>query len=224
MPSNNTSIFTRHDTQGDFYHSIGWDSAQALPPATPLQEVGTMPETPERTPEESPSVTKGIVEPTPDNAESVLLSAKLTRNAVGLTLLLRSPILEKFFKVLSNGGTYTAGSTKRWKVTNPQVLNSYDAHGNVRWQYPAGASLQWVVEGGAGSILNLQILTTVGLGSGVNLISDVPMTRDAMKLFLENLKEAAREIYMSFCTPIEGEINLSVTEKTSIGVHEVNDR
>jgi hypothetical protein len=178
---------------------------------------------PEELREESPSVVKQAVEPTPENSEKVLLAAKLTRNAAGLTLMLRSPILEQFFKILSNGQTISVTTLRRWKVLNPKVLNSYDASGNIKWQYPDHNSNQWTTDVN-GMVLNLQILTTVGLGSGVNLISDVPMTKEAMRVFLDNLKDAAREIYLSFCTPIEGEINLSVTEKTSVGLQEMHDR
>jgi hypothetical protein len=173
----------------------------------------------ETTPEE-PSVVKRAVESTPENPESVLLSAKLTRNASGLTLMLRSPILENFFKVMSNGTTYHAGSVKRWKITQPSLLNPSDSLSLPRWIYPVSPSLLWLQDGVS---VNLQILTTVGLGSGVNLNSEVPMTRDAMQTFLENLKGAAKEIYLSFCTPVEGEINLSVTEKLSTGSREVQD-
>jgi hypothetical protein len=184
------------------------------------QETAPMPNRPPEVvmPEESPESVKRASEPTPENPETILLSAKLTRNAAGLTLILRSPILENFFKVLSNGQTYSAGVVRRWKVPNPQILNSYDTTGSIRWSYPSTATPSWIVDSGQ---LNLQILTTVGLGSGVNLISDIPMTKDMMKTLLENLKSAAKEIYLSFCTPVEGEVSLTVKEKLSTGSQEI---
>jgi hypothetical protein len=66
--------------------------------------------------------------------------------------------------------------------------------------------------------VNLQILTTKGLGEGIIIHCDIPMTADAMKNLLDALKISAREIYLSFCVPVEGRIDLTVREQmTSTG-------
>jgi hypothetical protein len=222
IPSDDRITIQRRPLPNPFYGGFNIDENTIVTDSPHEAYMEGVPMPNEITPEENPEVVKRVAEPMPENPETTLLSAKLTRNASGLTLMLRSPILENFFKVMANGITYTAGSTRRWKITQPHLLGDNNSlAGPPRWAYPNGTSTLWLVDGLS---VNLQILTTVGLGSGVNLTSEIPMTRDAMKTLLENLKGAAKEIYLSFCTPVEGEINLAVTEKLSTGSIEVQDR
>ena len=172
-----------------------------------------------------PVLVKRASEVHPTNPESILLSAKLSRTSHGLTLFLKSPVLEAFFRLLAEDQTCLVPSplggkhppTIRWKIGHvAQYLNT-ELQGGIEQSgasFPGTNFSQFMVEGR----VNLQILTTKGLGEGVVIHGDVPMTASHMKNWLEALKVAAREIYLSFCVPVEGSIDLTIREQlTSAG-------
>jgi hypothetical protein len=168
-----------------------------------------------------PVLVKRASEVHPTNSESILLSAKLSRTSKGLTLFLKSPILEAFFRLLAEDKTITISTQNsdklpivRWKIGHVvQYLNTglqQDQGVDTTAYFPTESNYsQFMVNGG----LNLQVLTTKGLSEGVVIHSDVPMTTVAMKAVLETLKKSARGIYLSFCVPVEGHIDLTVREQ-----------
>lgn len=169
--------------------------------------------------EDDPIVVKRASEVNPVNPESILLSAKLSRGAKGLTLYLKSPILESFFRLLAEDRTITVSSPgdrqriERWKIGHViQYLNEGRNTNTNKACFPIGGNYyQFVVEG----TMNLQLLTTKGLGEGIVLHCDIPMSKHAMSEMLDTLKLAAKDIYLSFCVPVEGSVELSVRERLS---------
>lgn len=150
--------------------------------------------------------------PSPDGSPLDLVSLTGNRTPLGLTLEIRSPIFEEFFRTLyptpniSNEQGDSYGGVPHYAL--PNNLFSDFLTGNIRdWGSPR------IMDGGRP---NISCLRAVGLGRGVQVTIRTPISTKLRLEFISKMEMAISDFYLQYIRPeaFSMEIVLrSVTER-----------
>lgn len=125
------------------------------------------------------------------------------RTAEGTKIFAKSPMIEEFFKGISNGGVVACGG--RWKGVEIYQLSEETLMEHL--------ILEHCVINSPGELLivntlaNLTFLRHKGLGEGLSFtVGSMPCRRAYLEEFCAKAKAGIRELYLNYIRPFEDEV------------------
>lgn len=136
-------------------------------------------------------------------AEQHLLSAKIERDASGLSLTVKSALFEEHFKNISRKDKWSWGNHTFYVPATPPVTRTSEV------------SLMSEPDHGLyhGDKVNISFLRTVGIGNGVTIkLPGGVYSKERLQKWLELFKDGAKTYYLQVIKPVSMSVEISTRE------------